>query len=209
LDSPPEPSGCKPFTVFHVELRKFPNVARALNLTSSELHEQIVGPWIRDQTVELEDRHWLPSQTKLTIYEGPELRPDQIGIGRGWGNATRSGTEVTGRVLADARQEANAPIAALRDELLARCAGHRVSVEELVAMVNDRFAAMRVSDRLALAEQCVWELLHHGRLQLLVNAAQPTVVAPEQWELILLTWETWTDPDAGVSLAGIDPVEHH
>ncbi len=184
--------------MFHIELRKFPHVARALNLSAHELREQIVGPWIRGETIELDDRRWLPSQAKLTIYEGPALPADQIGIGRGWANATRSGDEVTDRVLAEARGAANAPLADLREELLARVASEAVTIEQLVALVNDRFARMRVSGRLALAEQCVWELLHHGRLRMLIDGAEP--VAPEQWQAILLRWDTWSVAGAGVVL---------
>ncbi len=45
------------------------------------------------------ERKWAPERAKLTIYEGPELRPDEIGVGRGWGNVTKYGTDVTGRLL--------------------------------------------------------------------------------------------------------------
>lgn len=187
--------------MFHIELRKFPHVARSLNLSSTELHERIVGPWIRDETIELDDRRWLPSQAKLMIYEGPELLADQIGIGRGWANVTRAGEEVTDRVLAVAREAANAPLAGLREELLARVATEVVTIEELVALVNGRFAQMRVSDRLALAEQCVWELLHRGQLRMLLDGAEPAPVGRDQWEPLLLTWETWSAAGARVLLA--------
>lgn len=190
--------------MFHVELRKFPNVARALNLTAVELHERIIGPWLRDEAIELEDRRWIPQQAKLTIYEGPELRAEQIGLGRGWANATRSGEEVTGLVLAQARDAAGASLEQLRHELLQRCAARPVAVQELVALANDQFAQLRVSDRLALAEQCVWELLHQGRLRLLVPGSEPEVLPPERWESILLAWETWSSASARVRLAATD-----
>ena len=191
--------------MFHIELRKFPHVARALNLSAAELHQRIVGPWIRDEKIELDDRRWLPAQAKLTIYEAPELAADQIGIGRGWANVTRSGEEVTDRVLADARGAADAPLAGLREELRARVASDVVTIGALVALVNDRFAPMRVSDRLALAEQCVWELLHRGELQLLIEGAEREPVGVDQWEPILLAWETWSGDGAGVLLARKQP----
>jgi hypothetical protein len=190
--------------VFHVELRKFPNVARALNLTALELHERIVGPWVRNEVIELEDRRWAPEQAKLTIYEGPELPTDQIGLGRGWANATRSGEEVTDRVLSEARDAAGASLAELRQELLQRCVSSAVSVQELVTIANERFPQLRVSDRLALAEQCVWELLHQGRLRLLVLGGEPEIVEREQWESTLLAWETWSSAGARVLIAGND-----
>ncbi len=191
--------------MFHIELRKFPHVARALNLTAAELHERIVGPWIRDEKIQLDDRRWLPAQAKLTIYEAPELPADQIGIGRGWANVTRSGEEVTDRVLADARGAADAPLAGLREELLARVASDVVTIGELVGLVNARFGPMRVSDRLALAEQCVWELLHRGQLQILIDGAEREPARVDQWEPILLAWETWKGDGARVLLARKQP----
>ena len=191
--------------MFHIELRKFPHVARALNLSAAELHQRIVGPWVRDEKIELDDRRWLPAQAKLTIYEAPELAADQIGIGRGWANVTRSGEEVTDRVLADARGVADAPLAGLREELLVRVASDVVTIGELVALVNDRFAPMRVSDRLALAEQCVWELLHRGQLQLLIDGAERGPARVDQWEPILLAWETWSGDGSRVLLARKQP----
>ena len=190
--------------MFHVELRKFPNVARALNLTATELQERIVGPWLRNEVIELEDRRWIPEQTKLTICESPELRSDQIGLGRGWANATRAGEEVTDRVLTQAREVAWAPLAELREELLGRCAAGAMTVQQLVLLVNDRFGQMRVSDRLGLAERCVWEGLHHGRLRMLIDGPEQKLVAPEEWESILLAWDTWCSGSARVLLTSTE-----
>jgi hypothetical protein len=47
-----------------------------------------------------------------------------------------------------------------------------------------------VSDRLALAERAVWELLHEHRLTL-IGADGP--MEREQWEPVLLRWESWSD----------------
>ena len=71
--------------VFHVQFRQFPNVARAFNLTREELDSRILGPWARGEPIQWSDRRWSPERAKLTIYEGPELRPrrsDSGGAGR-------------------------------------------------------------------------------------------------------------------------------
>src|SRR5204863_2643722 len=64
--------------VFHVELRQFPNVARSFNLSESELHARVVGPWVAERPLELDDRRWSPDKARLTIYEGPRLAPEEI-----------------------------------------------------------------------------------------------------------------------------------
>ncbi len=87
--------------MFHVELRQFPHQTRAFNLTREQLDARILRPWVSDGAVELDDRRWSSERAKLTVYEGPELSPDQLGLGRGWANVTRAGEDVTARVLAE------------------------------------------------------------------------------------------------------------
>ena len=70
--------------MFHVELRQFPHVARAFNLTREQLDERFVRAWVSGVPVEHEDRRWAPDRARLAILEGPELRLDEIGMGRGW-----------------------------------------------------------------------------------------------------------------------------
>ena len=55
--------------MFHVELRQFPNVTRAFNLTREELDERILGPWIAQAGIELNDRRWSTEKARLTVYE--------------------------------------------------------------------------------------------------------------------------------------------
>jgi hypothetical protein len=60
---------------------------------------------------------------------------------------------------------------------------------EVVSFAGERHPQSRVSERVALAEQAVWELLHEGRVQL-VRAGAP-VLAPDEWRSILFDWESW------------------
>jgi hypothetical protein len=173
--------------VFHVELRQFPHVARAFNLDRQQLHTRILAPWVKGQLVELDDRHWTPQKAKLAIYEGPELRPDQIGMGRGWSAVTKSSTEVTERVL----QELVAPTAELKQLVVERSATGPLPLQDVVMLVPDRAGGLRASNRLELAEQAVWELLHQKRVSLIAEGA---VLPQDQWEATLLEWGSWTRP---------------
>jgi glyoxylase I family protein len=85
--------------VFHVELRQFPHTARAFNLTREQVHARIVMPWLRREFVVLDSQQFAPERAKLKIYEGPELRTADLGMGRGWQNVMRSGEDVTEREL--------------------------------------------------------------------------------------------------------------
>jgi hypothetical protein len=172
--------------VFHVELRQFPHQARAFNLTREELEARILRPWTSGGAIELDERRWAPDRARLTIYEGPRLADDQLGMGRGWGNVTREGEEVTARVLAEAAQPA--PVAELKHEVLERCAYGPLPIARLVELAGDRFPRSRVSERISLCEQAVWELLHEGAVAL-VRAG--SAVAQEEWQAVLISWEAW------------------
>jgi len=92
--------------MFHLELRQFPHVARAFNLTREELDLRFARPWVGGETVVHDDRRWSPERARLTILEGPELRVEEIGLGRGWATAGRSSRDVTDSVLAEAKRGA-------------------------------------------------------------------------------------------------------
>jgi hypothetical protein len=176
---------------FHVELRQFPHVARAFNLSGEELGARLLEPWVAGRTVQLQDRRWDPERARLTIYEGPELRPEEIGLGRGWANVTRAGAEVTEALLTRARGEPEARLSSedLKSAILARCASEPLALGEVVALAGtDR---VRASERLALAEEAVWELLHAGAVRLVRGGEAP---APDRWRSVLLSWAAWRDP---------------
>lgn len=180
--------------MFHVELRQFPHQTRAFNLTREELDLRILRPWVSGAAVELDDRRWAPDRARLTIYEGPVLAGDQLGLGRGWANVTREGEDVTARLLAES---AHPPaVAELKRELVARAAGGSVPVATLVELAGERYPQARVSERLALCEQAVWELLHEGAVELTRDGA---VVAREEWQAVLLDWRAWAGDELTVA----------
>jgi hypothetical protein len=188
--------------MFHVELRQFPHLARALNLSAEELEARIVARWVRGDIVEIDERGWAPERARLTIYEGPALRGEEIGLGRGWSNAVRTGEDVTERVLDEAKEGlrstgVESSVARFKQEVLDQCAAGRIGVHQVLWLATEKHPGWRVSDRLALAERAVWELLHEHRLTMLRangSAGDPGTVAQDEWQAILLAWATWADP---------------
>ncbi len=181
--------------MFHLEFRQFPHVARAFNLSEEEVLARVAAPWAAGQTIVWEDRRWAPDRARLTILEGPELATADIGMGRGWANASRTSEDVTATLLA----HASAGTAAqeppgFKAELLGLCADGWVGLSEAVRLAGAMQPQARASERLALAEQSVWELLHEGRLDLAVSApGQPPQVAdPGRWQQLILAWDSWS-----------------
>jgi hypothetical protein len=184
--------------VFHVELRQFPHQARAFNLTREELDARIVAPWLAGTPINLQDRRWTSEKAKLTILEGPELRPDEIGMGRGWSNATKGGHDVTAQLLDETREVQRAPLDELKEAIVAACAGSPIALSQVVAVAAAREPQRRPSELLGAAEQAVWELLHTGRLRLLRHSEE---VPRDRWQPVLLSWSSWTATDVTVDAA--------
>jgi hypothetical protein len=97
--------------VYHVELRQFPHNMCKFNLSERELFDTIVGGWAQGQWIEMGERKWNPHQAKLRVLEGPHLPLEELAMGRGWRNAQHQSEDVTERVLAQARQSTQTPVA--------------------------------------------------------------------------------------------------
>jgi hypothetical protein len=177
--------------MFHIELRQFPHSTRAFNLSREALYGRIVEPWLAGTEVELEDRRWSPQKAKLTIYDGPALRPEDIGLGRGWANVTRTGEEVTAQVLDGGRGPSSAPgvVEEFKNRVVDRCEGERVPLEEIMALAGELHPDRRPSERLDLCERAVWELLHQRRLRMLSSDG---AIDKDQWQGVVLGWSSWT-----------------
>ena len=189
-------------SVFHVELKRFPRQAHAFNLSEAQLKGTILAPWLRNQVIELGDQKWIPDRTDLRIVEGEELEPGDMGVGRGWTIAQRSGKDVTREMLAKARgteeQKAVDERSDYEREILARCADELVSLHEAWRLANSFFPTWRVSDRLVAAENAVRDLLYVGQAELCRGAratAAEHVVPGRDIEALLLTPESWTSDD--------------
>jgi hypothetical protein len=175
--------------VYHVELRQFPHVTRIFNLSRDELDARFVRPWVGGAMIEHEERRWAPERSKLKILEGPVLSPDELGMGRGWASAARSGTDVTEAVIAQARRggEARPEVEALK-AVIAEVAVSPVGFQDVVALAAAAHPHWRASQQLELGEQAVWEMLHQGRV---VMTEGGRAVARERWQPVVLSWATW------------------
>ena len=177
--------------MFHLELRQFPHVARVFNLTRAELDERFARPWVSGSAIEHEDRRWPPDRARLTIYEGPELRSDEIGMGRGWATVGKTSHEVTETVLAEAQRgpESRPAVEGFKTRIV-DAAATPITFGDAVKLAGAEYPLWRASERLALAEQAVWELLHQGRLAI---AGPGGLIEPARWQPIVISWSTWTD----------------
>jgi hypothetical protein len=145
----------------HLELRQFPHSARAFNLEPPEI-AGLLAAWVTGTPVEWGEHEWEPRKAKLTVLEGPELPPSEIGMGRGWPAAQRAGRDVTSQLLAGAR----APAAEdRRADVLALCGPDPRTFEELLEQTG-----ARGPERAAL-ERAVWALVVAGELRLLRRPA--------------------------------------
>jgi hypothetical protein len=153
--------------MFHVELRKFPHNSCSFNLTEAEL-AQIVLPWSRMEWIELGERKWNPHEARLTILEGPHLPLDELQIGRGWHNAQHQSTDVTERVLVQARAsqvEAGAGSGAPPSFAAGRLPGNEASAAVSAASPPDTaLHALLGPDPTALLQ--AWQLASQRRPEL-------------------------------------------
>ncbi len=194
--------------MFHVEIRQFPHVARAFNLSRDEVLARIVAPWTAGQAVEWEERRWAPDKARLTILEGPELATADLGMGRGWPNAVRVSEDVTAALLRGSAPAAAAaqPTTALKSELLGLAAVDWVELREAVRLAAALYPQARPSEQLGLAEQAVWELLHEGRLDLgqPVGDGSGRTVGRERWQELIMAWASWSDATSPVLMRARD-----
>ncbi|MGH2915508.1 MAG: hypothetical protein ACRDMX_11020 [Solirubrobacteraceae bacterium] len=190
--------------MYHLELRQFPHVARIFNLEREELDARFVIPWLRGSLIEHDDRRWAPERSHLTILEGRQLGPEELGMGRGWASARKSCADVTEAVLAQARRgsQARTDLDALKAAIEEVTAG-AIGFQDVIALAAAGHPSWRASEQLALAEQAVWEMLHQERLEMICDG-EP--VARDGWQPIVLSWGAWVaDASAPGEIALVRP----
>jgi hypothetical protein len=178
--------------VYHVELRDFPHLARVFNLDRETLDAGYLRPHVAGEMIEYDDRRWPAEKTKLTVFTGPEVGVAQRSMGRGWGEVTRRGTDVTETVLAEVHRGADArpEVEALKDVMTEVAAGAGgLRFPDAMALAVAGHPTWRASEQLSLVEQTVWEMLHREQLVMVDGDAEP--VARDRWQVVLLSWETW------------------
>jgi hypothetical protein len=120
---------------FHVEIRRSVQRAWAFNLDEARL-QTLLDPWRREEMVDFGDKEWDPRTSKLTILEGPELAGPELSFGQGWNNAERTGTDVTGRMLAAPAAGESLGVAVLAESEDARGAVTEMLAEAGLAVVD-------------------------------------------------------------------------
>ena len=164
-------------------------MAHVFNLSAEELTTRFLAPLVNGRELVYQELEWLPRKTTVTIYEGPELPVEQLGMGRGWGNVQRSGTDVTQRILEQARERlARHPsLDPLQERLSGRLSAGPMELSAVVALADDLLGG-RVSERLAVAEQAVWEMVYRGQAALVVEG---TAVDRDRARELLLLADSW------------------
>jgi hypothetical protein len=182
--------------MFHIEMRMSGmHFVREFNLSEQRLWLEFLAPLMEGKDFTVEGHEFTPRQTRLRVYEGPELRADQLGMGRGWQNVERTATDVTVRVLARAREHvaaaaegrpaaaAGAPAASantpsthtatvdlLRERLLGRLSAGPIATQELLAIAAELMPDSDEQQRTATVSQAVWVLLERDAAQLAPSA---------------------------------------
>ncbi len=191
--------------MFHVELRQRPNMARAFNLREEEVVARFLAPLMAGRPLIYEDREWDPRKVRLTVLEGPELSIGEIGLGRGWANAQRAGSDVTERLMGRSRTQAPRPEALdrLKERIAGRLDAGPLTLQRVVAMAGELMEGRRASERLALAEQAVWEMLHEHTTALHGEGgpAGPPI-SQSEWQAHLLRWDAWSEDGGSLSRPG-------
>ena len=176
--------------VYHVQLRQRRNTASVFNLSRDDVRNRFVTPMVTDRVFDFAEKQWNPRETRLTVLEGRQLRPDELGLGRGWPNALRVATDVTDRFLSDGRVTGPQidPVMRLEDRIAGRLSAGPLPLGELLGMTAELMAGRTVSERLAVCERTVWESLHRGGRGLQLDGSP---LAPDAWQAQLLDVDAW------------------
>jgi hypothetical protein len=192
-------------TSFHIEIQDGRSVVRAFNLSSEQVTKEIINPLKAGQVFSYKDKDFTPRKTRLIVIEGDRLGAGELGIGQGWTNAVKRGSDVTQRFLTDptaapAQVAVNLEAAGrLKERILGRLAGGPLPLGEGLGLTADLLRGHRVSERLSAVETAVWEMLHHGQIALHANADEGPLES-DQWEEIVLEPASWlaSRPDSPV-----------
>lgn len=161
--------------MFHVEMRMGMHVVREFNLSEERLWLEFLAPLMADQDFTVEGHDFTPRKTRLKVYEGSELRPDQLSLGRGWQNVERTAADVTERVLARARehttgrQQQSSGSDLIRERLIGRIQAGPLSADEILAVAAELMPDGTQQERLVAAQRATWELLQRRVAQLSPN----------------------------------------
>jgi hypothetical protein len=183
---------------FHVELRDQRDVVRMFNLDAESVERQFVMPLRIGVNFMIEDKEFVPRKARLIVMEGQHLAPGELGLGQGWTNAVKRGTDVTQRFLSATGAQPPSDLTMemagrLKERILGRLAAGPLPLGEGIGLTGDLLTGHRVSERLAAVELAVWELLH-ARTVALHFTADEGPLEQDQWQAVLLDPATWLAP---------------
>lgn len=92
--------------MYHLEIRQGTQVARRYNMTGPELDSTFLAPLMADREFSFGGHIWSPRRVRVKIYEGSELKDNQLALGLAWQNVERGSSDVTEDILARAREAA-------------------------------------------------------------------------------------------------------
>ena len=120
-------------------------------------------------------------------------------LGRGWTNAQKLSTDVSDRIATRAQADTGdrEVVRRLQERIVGGVIGGPLALARVVTLADDLLAGHRASERLAAAEQAVWDLLHRGGAELVDGTG--TTIPPDRWQGVLLRWESWSPAQATTS----------
>ena len=180
---------------FHLELKDGREIVRAFNLSEEDVRRQVILPLRAGVSFTYQEKDFEPRKARLVVMEGDHLAPGMLGLGQGWTNACKLGTDVTQRFLSEGGGSASPGVTLeisgrLRERLLGRLAAGPLALGDGVGLTTDLLEGHRVSERLAAVEIAVWEMLHSGAIDLAPDAESAPLGA-DQWESVVLDPATW------------------
>lgn len=183
---------------FHVELKDGREIVRAFNLSAADVESQFIAPLRAGAVFSFQDKQFEPRKAQLIVVEGPHLAPGELGLGQGWTNAVKRGSDVTQRFLSatGAQQPPSLTLelsGRLKERILGRLAAGPLPLADSLGLTADLLGGHRVSERLAAVELAVWELLHGGQLDLHARAGGAPLTN-ERWEAVVLDPASWLAP---------------
>ena len=175
--------------VYHLELRQFPHTARVFNLERAELDTRFVRPWVQGEMIDHDERRWAPERTRLKILNGPAVRLDELGLGRGWGQATKDSEDVTDAVLAEAQRGAQArpEVEALKEQVV-QAAGQLLSFGAVAALAGAAHPGWRASEQLRSPSRPCGSCCTRSGWRSWPAASR---WRRERWQEVVLRWSTW------------------
>ena len=160
-------------------------------MTRAELDARFVRPWVQGEMIEHDERRWAPERTRLKILEGPGCALDELGMGRGWGQATKGSEDVTDAVLAAGRSEAPArgPRSRRSRSRSPQRAAEPLALTEVMALAGgrpSRLASLPNSSRRP-SRRC-GSCCTSGGWRCRGGRGR---IRRERWQEVVLRWSTW------------------